>query len=80
MTDPSQPERDLRCVELVDCLTAYLDGAVDEAQQRRIDTHLAGCGGCSAHSPRSPMIWPGSAAPDVGEGLPFGHSGVMWTA
>ena len=48
MTDPSQPERDLRCVELVDCLTAYLDGAVDEAQQRRIDTHLAGCAGCSA--------------------------------
>ena len=48
MTDRSQPERDLRCAELVDSLTTYLDGAVDEAERRRIDSHLAGCAGCTA--------------------------------
>jgi anti-sigma factor RsiW len=48
VTDPSQPERDLRCAELVGSLTAYLDGAVDKAERRRIDSHLAGCAGCSA--------------------------------
>jgi anti-sigma factor RsiW len=48
MTDPSQAETDLRCVEFVEVITAYLDGAVDEEQQRRIDSHLAGCAGCSA--------------------------------
>jgi anti-sigma factor RsiW len=48
MTSRPQPEADLQCVEVVEGLTAYLDGAVDEGQRRRIDSHLAGCAGCSA--------------------------------
>ena len=48
MTDRLQPGGDLRCVEVVDAITAYLDGALDEPLRRRIDSHLAGCAGCSA--------------------------------
>jgi anti-sigma factor RsiW len=39
---------DLRCVEFVGLVTAYLDGEVDEEQRRRIDKHLEGCRGCRA--------------------------------
>ncbi len=46
MSDRQRAEADLRCVEFVDAVTAYLDGAVDEDHRRRIDQHLAGCVGC----------------------------------
>jgi anti-sigma factor (TIGR02949 family) len=39
---------DLRCTELVDSLTEYLDGEVNEGRRRRIDRHLEGCEGCRA--------------------------------
>jgi anti-sigma factor RsiW len=48
MSDRSGVEEDLRCVEVAEALTAYLDGAVDEEQRHRIDEHIAGCPGCSA--------------------------------
>jgi len=44
----SPTEDDLRCIEVVELATAYLDGAVDEVQRARIDAHLAGCAGCRA--------------------------------
>ena len=39
---------DLRCVEFVSLVTAYLDGEVDQQQRTRIDQHLEGCRGCRA--------------------------------
>jgi predicted anti-sigma-YlaC factor YlaD len=39
---------ELRCIELVDMVTAYLDGEVGEDQRRRVDMHLEGCHGCRA--------------------------------
>ena len=48
MTNPSPAEEDLRCIEVVETLTDYLDGAVDGEQRRWIEGHLAGCAGCSA--------------------------------
>ena len=39
---------DLRCIELVGAITAYLDGEVHDEQRARIDRHLAGCAGCRA--------------------------------
>jgi anti-sigma factor RsiW len=49
MTDPSGPgPDDLQCVELVDSLTAYLDGEVNEGQRRRVEQHLETCEGCRA--------------------------------
>jgi len=48
MNDSGSGTDDLRCVEFVDVVTAYLDGEVDEEQRRRIDNHLEGCRGCRA--------------------------------
>ena len=39
---------DLRCIEFVDMVTAFLDGEVSEDQRWRIDHHLEGCQGCRA--------------------------------
>ncbi len=48
MTDRPQTDEELRCADVAGALTAYLDGAVDEENRRRIDSHIAGCPGCTA--------------------------------
>ena len=49
MADPNRPgPDDLQCVELVDSLTDYLDGEVDEGKRRRVEQHLETCEGCRA--------------------------------
>ena len=49
MADPNPPSSDdLHCVELVDSLTDYLDGKVDDDQRQRVEQHLATCEGCRA--------------------------------
>ena len=49
MADPNRPSPDdLQCVQLVDTLTDYLDGEVNEGQRRRVEQHLATCEGCRA--------------------------------
>lgn len=44
MTD----EPDQRCSELVELLTAYVDGTLPEPARAAFDEHLAGCPGCRA--------------------------------
>jgi predicted anti-sigma-YlaC factor YlaD len=44
--DASSNPDDLRCIELVDRATAYLDGALNESDAGRIEEHLEGCQGC----------------------------------
>jgi anti-sigma factor RsiW len=46
MSDSGSGTDDLRCIEFVSLVTAYLDGEVNEGQRRRIDEHLQGCRGC----------------------------------
>ena len=48
MSDSASGTDDLRCIEFVSLVTAYLDGEVDEQQRRRMDEHLQGCQGCRA--------------------------------
>ena len=48
MTDRMSDSDDLRCIDLVRVVSAYLDGEVDEDQRARIERHLEGCGGCRA--------------------------------
>lgn len=43
MTTPLTP---LNCDELVELVTAYLDGALDHDTRARFDLHLADCDGC----------------------------------
>jgi predicted anti-sigma-YlaC factor YlaD len=47
MTNRSGSE-ELRCIEFVERVTEYLDGAVKDDERRRIDEHLEGCQGCRA--------------------------------
>jgi anti-sigma factor RsiW len=47
-TDSDSPPDELRCIELVDMVTTYLDGEVSEDQRRGIEKHLEGCRGCRA--------------------------------
>jgi anti-sigma factor RsiW len=48
MSDRAPAEDDLRCIDFVRVMTAYLDGQADDAQRARIERHLEGCVGCQA--------------------------------
>jgi anti-sigma factor RsiW len=48
MNESGSGTDDLRCIEVVSMVTAYLDGQVDEHQRSGIDQHLEGCRGCRA--------------------------------
>jgi anti-sigma factor RsiW len=39
----------LACQELVELATDYLEGALSRRDRRRMEKHLAGCGGCEAY-------------------------------
>jgi anti-sigma factor (TIGR02949 family) len=43
-TDPEMP-----CRDLVEVVTAYLDGALDDVDRRRFEAHLAECEECVAY-------------------------------
>jgi len=36
----------LSCQELVELVTDYLEGALPDADRRRLEVHIAGCDGC----------------------------------
>ena len=38
---------DLVCVQVVELVTDYLEGALPEAQARRLERHLGTCPGCA---------------------------------
>jgi anti-sigma factor RsiW len=40
---------DLPCQELVELVTAYLDGELDAETQARFEEHISGCSGCAAY-------------------------------
>ncbi|HEX2283596.1 MAG TPA: zf-HC2 domain-containing protein [Mycobacterium sp.] len=37
------------CNELVELVTAYLDGALDDDTRARVEAHLAHCDGCASY-------------------------------
>jgi anti-sigma factor RsiW len=40
---------ELTCQELVELVTAYLEGRLPEEERARFDEHLSECDGCSAY-------------------------------
>ncbi len=42
-------ENDISCAELVELVTAYLDGALSPELAERFEQHLVICDGCSIH-------------------------------
>jgi anti-sigma factor RsiW len=41
--------KELSCQELVELVTAYLEGTLEEARVAALDAHLAACDGCDAY-------------------------------
>ena len=41
--------RKLTCRELVELVTAYLDGSLSRAQRRRFEAHIDGCPNCTLY-------------------------------
>jgi anti-sigma factor RsiW len=39
----------LSCQELVELVTAYLEGALSDEEHRSFEKHLASCAGCTAY-------------------------------
>jgi len=40
---------DLACIEVVEMITAYLEGALSAAEARALEDHLQTCPGCSEY-------------------------------
>jgi len=51
MTDvPAQPDaEDLACIEAVEVMTDYLDGALPAVEALRLERHLETCTGCTEY-------------------------------
>jgi anti-sigma factor RsiW len=41
--------RQLACIEVVEMVTDYLEGALPARKRRLLEQHLAGCDGCDAY-------------------------------
>jgi anti-sigma factor RsiW len=56
----------LSCQELVELVTHYLEGALDEHHLRAFEAHLAACDGCTAYVEqlRATIRITGSITPD----------------
>ncbi|RIQ12069.1 zf-HC2 domain-containing protein [Jiangella rhizosphaerae] len=46
MNDPVEP---LACAELVELVTAFLEGDLDQAAERRVVDHISHCDGCDLY-------------------------------
>jgi anti-sigma factor RsiW len=55
------------CVEVVEIVTAYLDGAMPARERRRFEAHLEGCEHCTAYLAqiRETIAVVGRVAPDA---------------
>ena len=42
-------ERGLTCHEVVEIITDYLEDILSPDDRRRVEEHIAGCGGCTAY-------------------------------
>lgn len=41
--------RELSCIEMVELVTDYLEGALPRRARKRFERHLAGCEGCTRY-------------------------------
>ena len=48
MNDQARTDDELRCIDFVDEISAYIDGDVADVERTRIERHLEGCPGCRA--------------------------------
>ena len=48
MSEGLRTDEELRCVEVAEAVTAYLEGELDDERRLGMDAHLAECPGCRA--------------------------------
>jgi len=58
---------DLPCIELVELVTDYLEGALDPPTRARFEAHLAECEGCRDHLDQIRFVIAASGRLAVGE-------------
>lgn len=49
MTDHTHSDPEMPCRDLVEVVTLYLDGGLDDTDRRRFEEHLAECEDCEAY-------------------------------
>ena len=63
---------DLDCMELVELVTDYLEGALDEERREMVEAHLRTCDGCQVYveQMRETREYLGRVPPAAGPDLP----------
>jgi anti-sigma factor RsiW len=76
---PSTPQPELTCMELVELVTAYLDGTLPPADRGRFEEHLTVCEGCTVYLDqiRQTIRLVGSLSEDT---IPAGGRDALLTA
>jgi anti-sigma factor RsiW len=63
---------DLECIDLVELVTDYLEGALDQEQREMVEAHLRTCEGCQVYvdQMRETREYLGHVPPDAAQDLP----------
>jgi anti-sigma factor RsiW len=63
---------DLECMDLVELVTEYLEGALDEERREMVEAHLRTCDGCQVYveQMRETREYLGHVPPEAGSDLP----------
>ena len=63
---------DLECIDLVELVTDYLEGALDQERREMVEAHLRTCDGCKVYMEqmRETREHLGHVPPDAAENLP----------
>jgi anti-sigma factor (TIGR02949 family) len=54
--DHVHPDGDLACIEEVELITDYLEGALPDRDRRRLERHLESCPGCTEYLEQMQMV------------------------
>jgi anti-sigma factor RsiW len=65
-------DADLECIDLVELVTDYLEGALDQERREMVDAHLRTCDGCRVYlkQMRETREYLGHVPPEAGSDLP----------
>ena len=63
---------DIECIDLVELVTDYLEGALDQERREMVEAHLRTCDGCKVYMEqmRETREYLGHVPPDAAEDLP----------
>jgi anti-sigma factor RsiW len=65
----NEPADDLACIDAIELVTDYLEGALPDGERQRLEAHLATCDSCSEYLAQMRAV-AGSLGGLRGDGLP----------